>query len=194
MRRNSPLLLSILFLCAVCAQAGANVVQAQQTVVLYAPHDKTTQALNQKHACFSFELGQRGDAAEAAATRWDLGYGFLNINGEDYFQVQTSAENRSVIRDLGKFEWGDYFEIPALEPLPEVEKGQSRTVFVNASAGKLEAWEQSTPIFARIIVGHLYLVHVKDEDSDFYALFRVEALTQRESCTISWKQIPPPQS
>ncbi|HEV2705607.1 MAG TPA: hypothetical protein VGV59_06755 [Pyrinomonadaceae bacterium] len=192
MRRKSPLLLSILFLCAVYAL----VVRAQtgQTVVLYAPRDKATGKFNYRRASFSFELGLRGDAGEVAATNWDVGYGLLSIGGEDYFKVQTSEAHRSVIRDLGKFEWGDSFEIPALEPLPEVAKGERRKVVIDSSGGKLKAWEQTTRIFAKIIVGHIYLVRVKDEDSDFYVLFRVEALSQGESCTISWRHIPPPQS
>lgn len=48
------------------------------------------------------------------------------------------------------------------------------------------------PIFAKAIVGHLYVIHVVDDTRDFYALFRVEALDRGASCTISWKLIPEP--
>lgn len=48
------------------------------------------------------------------------------------------------------------------------------------------------PAFTKAIVGHMYVAHVVDEGSDFYALFRVDALVDR-TCTISWKLIPAPQ-
>jgi len=40
---------------------------------------------------------------------------------------------------------------------------------------------------------HMYLVHIKDEAWDFYALFRVESLTQRSNCVISWSLIQSPE-
>jgi hypothetical protein len=48
------------------------------------------------------------------------------------------------------------------------------------------------PIFTKAAAGHLYVVHVVDEVSDFYVLFRVESLERGDNCTISWKLIPAP--
>jgi hypothetical protein len=48
------------------------------------------------------------------------------------------------------------------------------------------------PIFAKAIVGHMYVIRVVDNDSDFYVLFRVEAIERGVSCTISWKRIASP--
>src|SRR5262249_24504399 len=48
------------------------------------------------------------------------------------------------------------------------------------------------PVFVKAIVGHLYAIHVVNDTSDFYALFRVEALTRGDNCTISWRLIPAP--
>jgi hypothetical protein len=48
------------------------------------------------------------------------------------------------------------------------------------------------PIFARAVVGHVYVIHVVDDGADYYALFRVESLERGDHCTISWKLIPPP--
>ena len=47
------------------------------------------------------------------------------------------------------------------------------------------------PFFTKAIVGHMYVIHVVDETSDFYALFRVDALNE-SACDISWKLIPAP--
>lgn len=48
------------------------------------------------------------------------------------------------------------------------------------------------PIFTKVAAGHLYVIHVVDEASDFYVLFRVESLERGDNCTISWKLIPAP--
>ncbi len=48
------------------------------------------------------------------------------------------------------------------------------------------------PVYVKAMVGHLYVIHVVDEASDFYALFRVESLERGDHCTISWKLIPAP--
>lgn len=48
------------------------------------------------------------------------------------------------------------------------------------------------PAYTKAIVGHMYVARVVDEVSDYYALFRVDALGDG-TCTISWKLIPAPQ-
>jgi hypothetical protein len=47
-------------------------------------------------------------------------------------------------------------------------------------------------VFAKAILGHVYAIHVVDDQADFYALLRVEALERGDKCTISWKRIPTP--
>jgi hypothetical protein len=47
-------------------------------------------------------------------------------------------------------------------------------------------------IFVKAIAGHLYAIHVVDDTQDYYVLFRVEALTRGQSCTISWRFAPAP--
>ena len=48
------------------------------------------------------------------------------------------------------------------------------------------------PVFAKAVVGHMYVVRVVDPVNDFYVLFRVESLVRGDNCTITWKRIPPP--
>ena len=48
------------------------------------------------------------------------------------------------------------------------------------------------PVFVKAIVGHMYVAHVVDNQNDFYALFRVEALERGDHCVVSWKVINPP--
>jgi hypothetical protein len=48
------------------------------------------------------------------------------------------------------------------------------------------------PLLARVVLGHLYLIHVVKAQSDFYVLVHVDGLVPRDHCTISWKRIPSP--
>jgi hypothetical protein len=48
------------------------------------------------------------------------------------------------------------------------------------------------PMFVKAVVGHIYAIHVVNDTSDYYVLFRVEALTRGDNCTISWRLAPAP--
>jgi len=74
---------------------------------------------------------------------------------------------------------------PAREP--------GRTVWRTAPSAqpKRDGKPKIDPMFVKAVVGHMYVAHLVDEVSDYYALFRVDALEQG-SCTISWKLIPAP--
>jgi len=48
------------------------------------------------------------------------------------------------------------------------------------------------PMFVKAVVGHVYAIHVVDDTRDYYVLFRVEALTRGDNCTISWRLAPAP--
>jgi hypothetical protein len=47
---------------------------------------------------------------------------------------------------------------------------------------------------SRVVTGHMYLVHIKNRESNLYAMFRVEALEPSDHCTISWKIVPSPEN
>ncbi|HKP86922.1 MAG TPA: hypothetical protein VJZ26_12545 [Blastocatellia bacterium] len=175
----------IALIISLCASGAfsRNVVLAQ-TVTLHPARDKATGKYDEGKACFDFKSGGLRNGAKG---RWDLGYGFASINGEDWFILSGSNEVRSVIKDIGEFNWNDSFKVPALKPLPELPKGEPRQVVVDASADTGKAWERTTNIMAKVITGHIYLMRIKDEESDFYVLFRVEDFKQDEFCAITWK-------
>jgi hypothetical protein len=176
------------FFALVLLSSGAVAQTDVQTVTLYPPYDKNTDKYNESRACFDFKSG-----ALKSGRYWTLAYGFIAIGNEDWFILNTSEEGRTVIRDLGELKWSDSFKVPALEPLPALAKGERRHVTVDNSADTHKKWASETQIHAKVIVGHIYVVHVKNNWSDFYALFRVEDFEQGERCTISWKLIPTPE-
>ena len=124
---------------------------------------------NYTQAVFSFKYGVNGDEAlSLTRNNWDVLFG--NSTLPDAFDVTMVTDDCSRIRDLGALEWSNHLPLPAL---PAYDK-PTREPSVKA------------------IVGHMYLVHSKDRDSDHYALFRVEALNPGKSVTISWSLIPAP--
>lgn len=172
------------FICAV-ASAGQNKTSLQ-SVSLYSP---LSLKYDDTRAWFDFERGER-----TKEPKWDLEYGCLRI-GEDYdwFSASQATDNRSLIRDLGELNWNDDYEVPVIEPLPNLEEGKTRSITVDSSGDTGKAWAKSNGIFVKAIVGHLYAMHVKDTDSDFYVLFRVESIARGESCTIFWRLTDAPE-
>ena len=73
---------------------------------------------------------------------------------------------------------------PPRDPFPESN--------VPLRGPKRDGKPKIDPIFVKAIVGHLYAIHVVNDTSDFYALFRVDALTRGDNCTISWRLVPAP--
>lgn len=122
---------------------------------------------NYVNACFSFEFGMNGEGSlPLTLNDWDILFG--NDPNRDTFDVTTAGSDRSRIQDLGALNWGDVFQIPTLDPLPTDEPE------------------------VNVVVGHMYVVHTIDSNSDLYALFRVEALEPGKSVTISWKSVRSP--
>jgi hypothetical protein len=121
-------------------------------------------------SAFSFEFGVNGDAAlRLTRNDWDIQFG--NRPDRDTFNVTMVVDDCSRIRDLGALNWTDNFQVPivAAYPVPTIEPD------VDA------------------IVGHMYVVHTKDSDTDLYALFRVEVLEPLKSVTITWKSVQSPE-
>ncbi|MBI3652791.1 MAG: hypothetical protein HY231_17345 [Acidobacteria bacterium] len=164
--------------------------QAPQTVTLYPPVDKATGRDDETRSCFSFKHGRNG---LPKSNDWDLAYGYARIGGEDWLRVGTStSDRRSVMKELGDYDWADSFTVPALMPLPELQAGEQRHITVDTSGDTFKEWAETTPMFVKAKRGTMYLMRVKDAQTDFYVLFRVEDLQQAERCTISWKRIPAP--
>ena len=124
---------------------------------------------NYTQAAFSFKYGINGDAGvKVTRNNWDLLFG--NSPLPDAFDVTMVTDDCSRIRDLGQLNWTDKFDVPALPAYLQPTREPS----------------------VKAIVGHMYLVHSKDRDTDHYALFRVESLVPGDNVTISWKLVPAP--
>jgi hypothetical protein len=125
---------------------------------------------NYAYAAYSFKLGGNGsEIQQLSHNNWELLFG--NSPLPDAFDVTMTTDHRSRIKDLGRYNWGEKFDVPRLPSYEEPEREPS----------------------VKAIEGHMYLVHSRDTHTDLYVLFRVEKLMSGESVEISWKIIPPPQ-
>lgn len=184
---STLLSLMILQLCGMSSCPA----QAQQSITLHAPRNKETNRYDESRSWFGFAAGLRNDQRSSRSVHdGDLGYGFLAIDGRDFFSINHGPGDRSVIKDLGKHAWEGSFDVPALTPLPALKGGETRHITVDASAETGEAWRRKTKVYARAEEGHMYAVRIKKGDTDLYALFWVEELEQGRRCTISWVTLP----
>jgi hypothetical protein len=138
---------------------------------------------------FSFKHGVRSDTGrEITHNNYELQYGNINLNGDsDWFTVTMVTDDLSRIMDLGELQWSDIVEVPLLPARAEAGKG------IRAPS-KTETYEASSEgQVTRAAAGHIYVVHSKDSDSDFYTLFRVDELVPSDHVTISWKVVPSPE-
>jgi hypothetical protein len=192
---------------AVFAAAGPLRAQdntAPHTITLYSPlqynHD-------QSRASVYFEA-----AAYAGRYSWgDVGYGVGRFGNEfDWLMISSGDIDRSVIKDLGPHDWSDKVTVPWVEPLAKLKPGEHRKMFVDTSGKasrvvdiselsserpgkpKREGQVRTSPNLIKALLGHMYVLHVVDDQRDFYALFRIDSLQRGDNCTISWKLIPPP--
>ncbi len=98
----------------------------QHTVTLYSSlqyHDQSRASVDLQAAAYAprYRFG-------------DVGYGSLRVGAEfDWLEVSTAQDRRTVIKDLGKYDWSDKFTVPWVEPLAKLKPGEQRQVFVEAS-------------------------------------------------------------
>jgi hypothetical protein len=96
------------------------------------------------------------------------------------------TDDRSRIKDLGELNWADLVDVPALPAAAEPQKG------ISLSFKTRNFEESSNGQVTRVAAGHMYVVHTRDTDSDFYTLLRVDKLVPGDEVTISWKNVPAP--
>lgn len=126
---------------------------------------------NYPYTAYSFKFGGNGpEIQKRCHNNWDIV--FSDSPEPDSFDVtMTMTDHRSRIRDLGRHTWAEKLFVPPLSAYEEPDQEPS-----------VKALEE-----------HIYLVHARDNDTDLYALFRVEKLSPGERVDITWRVIPKPQ-
>lgn len=164
--------LAITFVVTLLAQSSvlSQTPNSEPKTVTLSARTKAGEVDNYSQAGFSFKYGGNGDEVlKVTRNNWDILFG--NSPLPDAFDVSMVTDDRSRIKDLGVRNWSDAFDVPVLEAYPVPTREPS----------------------VKAVVGHMYVVHVKDRDNDHYALFRVESLKPGKSVTISWKLVASPE-
>jgi len=140
-------------------------------------------------AIFNFALGVRGDAP-LVRNRYDLRYGGITDNDDNHwFDVAMGGSSSRVLKDLGELNWSDVYYVPVLFASPVPHSGPVSWSFKQGKVAQISP----EGVNVRAVKDHIYMMHVKDEDSDFYVMLRVESLEPEGECTISWKRVPSPE-
>lgn len=191
------ILLLLACMCAVFANGTWSLVEAQQSNDSDVEPKLASLLSQKKHedfakATFNFKLGVRGDS-DSPSTRnvYDLRYGGYSYNQDsDWFEVPIAHGSSSQIIDLGALNWTDIYDTPFLYADPVPHDGKRTESYQN---GKLI---KSTPenTLVKAIVGHIYLLHAKGTDRDFYVMFRVGSLKSGDEVTVFWKIVPSPEN
>jgi len=127
MRKVVAICIGVLLCMSAIPAALAQTPALTRKAVLYT--NKRYKA-EQRPNCVNFDSG----AIYALSAHCDLGYGNLWVGEEhDWFQRASGAGDRSVIRDLGAYEWSAKFAVPVVEPLPKLKPGETRAVTIDAS-------------------------------------------------------------
>jgi hypothetical protein len=189
MKAKQLCVLLIVLMGAVSTFGGRN--YPKQTITLYSQNKYQSS----KKFGVSFGNGISDDAErKALRNRTDLTYGSLYIGDDlDWFSASHDEDSRSRIKDLGVLSWSDSFEVSKLPPFPKLKGGETRSFIVDSSTSSRKAWKETNGIEVKAVVGHMYLIHIKDSEADFYILLHVEEIKRDDSCTISWKPILSPE-
>lgn len=181
-------LLALSLLAAAARSAPAQLGDAgTQTVTLFSQfkhhdHDKAVMRVRPP-------AGVKSARRVGAVSDHTLRFGGMNLDGDgDWLEVPYAHGSRSQIKDLGKLEWSEVYDVPILHASVAPHPGP---VELSYSSGSLKISPEN--VMVKALAGHLYLVRFKDEDSDFYLMFRVESLKPNDECKLSWKYVPSPE-
>ena len=212
-------LLSLLGVGPVMSRVVAQSVVPSSTITLYSNIKPRGDRLN---SCAVFQPRSRGTATKLCDLRYgslyagedhdwfdtlgksrsvvrDLG----QLNWADKFTVPVVAalpelkpgETRTVTVDTSGADGaagGEPQHIPDIREDPNWTYRSNRPSTAGSRPPKNDGKPKIDPVFTKAVPGHLYVIHVVDELSDFYALFRVESLEKGDRCTLSWRLIPAP--
>jgi hypothetical protein len=104
---------------------------------------------------------------ERVLNDWDLLYGNDRHEDRDLFHVNMVTDDRSCIVDLGPVSFAD---------VPET----------------VDATECALPDGVEVALGHAYLVHTRDSNTQQWAVFRVVAHQVNQSVAVRWVRSPDP--
>ena len=189
--KSKILFLLVITISAVAPIAGQTDTQLQRVTLYFFKHPELP---DESRSSINFETGKRGYTRGEPYTDFDLQYGGMAIgmNGRWIWNWLRVTDPRSMIADIGAKQWRDFKETPPFPPGPKVPpRSLSQPTFaVDASADSkvLSPYRQ----FVEVKPEHMYLMRLRHGNKVRYVMFRVESLTTKDNCVITWKMVIPP--
>lgn len=185
----------VTFACLALAVCVAHHARAQEADFSSIPARTATLYSHHVHkdydrASFSFEMGVLGDEKlPERRVYYDVRYGGMSADGSGHwFDVASGRDSRRQLKDLGELNWAEVYHTPLLFASPVPHTGLMEYKYKEGNVVEISP----AGVNIKAVAGHMYVLHVKDSDSDFYVMFRVESLKPEGECTISWKRVPSP--
>jgi hypothetical protein len=141
---------------------------------------------------FNFEYGVRGDAEfpEHRLVRYDIRYGGMSDGGDDrWLEIVYGRGVQSMIKDMGEMSWPEIYHVPILFASPDSHTGMLAYSYKDGELATISP----EGVVVKAVVGHMYVMHVKDHAKEYYVMLRVEAIDAKGECKFSWKNVPSPE-
>jgi hypothetical protein len=181
--RRGPMLLAFV-LCAISVVRSQAPKLHEVTLFSRASHHEGTWG---KSAYNFYAMARSDNWPGIIKNRAHLIYGTYSFNQDsDWFSVSGGGPELTRIKDLGAKQWKDVSATPFVPVTPHTTSGirspRPNELYEETSEGRV----------TRVVLGHLYVIHIKGDKEDFYVMLRVDELTPSDQCTISWRAVPPP--
>jgi hypothetical protein len=199
--RNIILIIALLIVVPVLAHSQTPLKPDSElkTVELYSPWrvagvtSWNDPALHEK-SCFDLLLLERRCGGSQM-----MSYGNRINKHWDIFSILDSGDSLTRMVDLGKYNWGDKFDVAAIKPWPELKPGENRTLVVKGSLFKEKGGKNAKSTdpdtyqpFTEATKGHMYAVHVVDLRYELYLLIHADDVVRGTKVTISFKKLGEP--
>jgi hypothetical protein len=169
---------------------GGSMKSARQPLPDEPPRVRTLDELNRLPDDAKLPSVRRIDESSGGRVRNDIRYGGINVNGDDeWLEIADRYGSRSMLADLGEMRWQEVNQVPILPASPRPHPVGLTFTYRHGRAVQISP----AGVSAKAVAGHIYVMHVKDAERDYYVMFRVESLEPRGECRLSWKRVPSPE-
>jgi hypothetical protein len=188
-----------LFLCCIVAflalrtssnaqETDLNRIQVQTAIIF-----SHTKQKNYEKSIFNFEYGVRGDTESPnRGKRFDIRYGGISENGHNnWIDIVHRRGAQSMIKDLGEMNWSEVYYVPVLFANPTPHTGELTHSYAGVRGVTKISPEE---VVVKAVIGHMYVMHVQDQETDYYVMFRIEEIGPNGECRLTWKLVPSPES
>lgn len=162
---------------------------ARQPSVDEPPETRRLGELSSPLGDYEVRSPRRTHVASTLRASYDIRYGGISLQGEpDWLDIPQLSGTQSVVKDMGELSWAEVRDVPVLPASPQPYAGGHAYSF---RRGVIQVSPEG--VVVKAVPGHMYVLHVKDQEADYYVMFRVEEIDPKGECRLTWKRVPSPE-